>query len=103
GTPLSLCLIDVDDFKRINDDHGHPTGDRVLSEVAARLRQGGEAFRLGGDEFAVLLPQSDSDNALSTTTAIADRLCDTEIVRGERITISAGVATFPVQGAARDE
>src|SRR3954447_7824270 len=103
GAPLSLCLIDVDDFKRINDDHGHPTGDRVLSEVAARLRQGGEAFRLGGDEFAVLLPHYDAENSLSTATAIVDRLCEMEIVRGERITISAGVATFPVQGVGRDE
>jgi diguanylate cyclase (GGDEF)-like protein len=103
GAPLSLCLIDVDDFKRINDDHGHPTGDRVLSEVAARLRQGGEAFRLGGDEFAVLLPHYDGETSLSTATAIVDRLCEMEIVRGERITISAGVATFPVQGVARDE
>jgi diguanylate cyclase (GGDEF)-like protein len=103
GVPLSLCLIDVDDFKRINDDHGHPTGDRVLSEVAARLRQGGEAFRLGGDEFAVLLPHYDAETSLSTATAIVDRLCEMEIVRGERITISAGVATFPVQGVARDE
>jgi diguanylate cyclase (GGDEF)-like protein len=103
GAPLSLCLIDVDDFKRINDDHGHPTGDRVLSEVAARLRQGGEAFRLGGDEFAVLLPHYDAETSLSTATAIVDRLCEMEIVRGERITISAGVATFPVQGVARDE
>ena len=103
GTPLSLCLIDVDDFKRINDDHGHPTGDRVLSEVAVRLRQGGEAFRLGGDEFAVLLTHYDAETSLSTATAIVDRLCEMEIVRGERITISAGVATFPVQGVARDE
>ena len=55
-TLVSLCFLDVDDFKRINDRFGHPAGDRVLSLVAARLRQGGEAFRLGGDEFAVLLP-----------------------------------------------
>jgi diguanylate cyclase (GGDEF)-like protein len=103
GVPLSLCLIDVDDFKRINDDHGHPTGDRVLSEVAARLRQGGEAFRLGGDEFAVLLPRHDEETALATATAIVERLCEMEIVRGERITISAGVASFPAQGATRDE
>ena len=56
GTPLSLVLLDIDDFKAINDRFGHPTGDRVLSQLATRLRQGGEGFRLGGDEFAVLLP-----------------------------------------------
>ena len=60
-----LCLVDLDDFKRINDRYGHPAGDRVLAQVAARLRQGGEAFRLGGDEFAVLLPGHDERAALA--------------------------------------
>src|SRR5207253_970002 len=50
---LALCLADVDDFKLVNDRFGHPAGDRVLAEVAARLRQGGESFRLGRDEFAL--------------------------------------------------
>jgi len=61
--PLSLCLIDVDDFKRINDRFGHPAGDRLLSQLATRLRQTGEAFRLGGDEFALLLPGLDESAA----------------------------------------
>ena len=101
--PLSLCLIDVDDFKRVNDHHGHPAGDRVLSQVAARLRQGGEAFRLGGDEFAVLLPDHDEATALETATSIVERLRSMELDRSERITVSAGLATFPVQGVGRDE
>src|SRR6266545_2867294 len=101
--PLSLCLIDVDDFKNINDNHGHPAGDRVLSQVALRLRQGGEAFRLGGDEFAVLLPEHDEPTALDTATSIVDRLRSMELEHEERITVSAGVATFPVQGVGRDE
>ena len=58
-----LCLVDIDDFKRINDRFGHPAGDRVLSQVASRLRQSGEAFRLGGDEFALLLPGYDERSA----------------------------------------
>ncbi len=103
GQPLSLCLIDVDDFKNINDNHGHPAGDRVLSQVALRLRQGGEAFRLGGDEFAVLLPEHDEPTALDTATSIVDRLRSMELEHEERITVSAGVATFPVQGVGRDE
>src|SRR5476649_1422783 len=60
---VSLCLLDIDSFKQINDRHGHQAGDRILSQVAARLRQGGEAFRLGGDEFAVLLPGLDAEAA----------------------------------------
>lgn len=63
GTALTLCLIDIDDFKGINDRFGHPTGDRVLSQLASRLRQGGEAFRLGGDEFALLLPGQNAAGA----------------------------------------
>jgi diguanylate cyclase (GGDEF)-like protein len=101
--PLSLCLIDVDDFKRINDRYGHPAGDRVLSQVALRLRQGGEAFRLGGDEFAVLLPEHDEPGSLSTATSIIERLRAMELEHNEQITVSAGVATFPVQGVGRDE
>ena len=65
GTRLALCLVDIDDFKRVNDRHGHPVGDRVLAQVATRLRQGGEAFRLGGDEFALLLPGRTEDEALA--------------------------------------
>ena len=60
---LALCLADVDDFKLVNDRLGHPAGDRVLAEVAARLRQGGESFRLGGDEFALLLPRASEESA----------------------------------------
>ncbi len=103
GMPLSLCLIDVDDFKRINDRYGHPAGDRVLSQVATRLRQGGEAFRLGGDEFAVLLTDHDESTALETATSIVERLRAMELEHSERITVSAGLATFPVQGVGRDE
>jgi diguanylate cyclase (GGDEF)-like protein len=103
GQPLSLCLIDVDDFKRINDHYGHPAGDRVLSQVATRLRQGGEAFRLGGDEFAVLLPEHDEPTALDTASSIVDRLRSMDLEHDESITVSAGVATFPVQGVGRDE
>jgi diguanylate cyclase (GGDEF)-like protein len=103
GLPLSLCLIDVDDFKRINDNYGHPAGDRVLSEVATRLRQGGEAFRLGGDEFAVLLADHDETMALETASSIVERLRSMDLEHTEHVTVSAGVATFPVQGVGRDE
>ena len=56
GLPLSVCILDIDNFKEVNDRLGHPKGDHVLAQVAARLRQDGEAFRIGGDEFALLLP-----------------------------------------------
>src|SRR4029078_2688960 len=72
--PLTLCFVDIDDFKKINDRFGHPSGDRVLSQVAGRLRQGGEAFRLGGDEFALLLPDHDEDLALDAAGSIVERM-----------------------------
>jgi diguanylate cyclase (GGDEF)-like protein/putative nucleotidyltransferase with HDIG domain len=102
GGLVSLCFLDVDDFKRINDQFGHPAGDRVLSQVATRLRQGGESFRLGGDEFAVLLVGLDEQAALSTAQSIVSRIGDTELGKAGAITVSAGVATFPQHGRERD-
>jgi diguanylate cyclase (GGDEF)-like protein len=103
GQNLSLCLFDVDNFKRINDQYGHPVGDRVLAQVAARLRQGGEAFRLGGDEFAVLLPEHGEAAAYETATSIIQRLREMPLEHSGHITVSSGVATFPVPGVGRDE
>ena len=103
GTTLSLCLVDVDDFKTINDTHGHPVGDAVLGQIASRLRQGGEAFRLGGDEFAVLLPAHDESQAVAVAGSIVERVSAIRIEGVGPVTVSAGVATYPVQGVGRDE
>jgi diguanylate cyclase (GGDEF)-like protein/putative nucleotidyltransferase with HDIG domain len=102
GGMVSLCFLDIDDFKRINDQFGHPAGDRVLSQIASRLRQGGESFRLGGDEFAVLLVGMDEQLALATTQSIVQRIAETELGKAGAITVSAGVATFPQHGRERD-
>jgi diguanylate cyclase (GGDEF)-like protein len=103
GTTLSLCLIDIDDFKGVNDHHGHPVGDRVLGQVASRLRQGGESFRLGGDEFAVLLPGLDDRLAIAVARSIVERVSAAQIEQVGNVTVSAGVATYPIQGVDRDE
>jgi diguanylate cyclase (GGDEF)-like protein len=103
GKTLSLCLVDIDDFKRINDRYGHPVGDRVLGQVASRLRQGGESFRLGGDEFAVLLPGLDERAAISVARSIVERVGMVEIEQVGAVTVSAGVAAYPAQGVGRDE
>jgi diguanylate cyclase (GGDEF)-like protein len=102
-SPLTLCFVDVDDFKKINDRFGHPAGDRVLSQVAGRLRQGGEAFRLGGDEFALLLVDHDEGAALTAANSIVERTAAVDFEHIGRVTVSAGLATFPMQGHGRDE
>ncbi|MBA2332026.1 MAG: diguanylate cyclase, partial [Actinobacteria bacterium] len=106
GYPLSLCLVDIDDFKRINDRYGHPGGDKVLAQLATRLRQGGEAFRLGGDEFAILLPGRDEEGARLAAEAIVRRIGTVEFAPAGpagSVTVSAGIATVPEEGVERDE
>ncbi|HEX6763405.1 MAG TPA: diguanylate cyclase [Gaiellaceae bacterium] len=101
-TTLSLCLLDLDDFKAVNDQYGHPAGDGVLSKVASRLRSDGEAFRLGGDEFALLLPETSEPIALATAQSIVTRLGAADVGPGGGLTVSAGVATYPQHGRDRD-
>jgi diguanylate cyclase (GGDEF)-like protein len=103
GTSFTLCLVDVDDFKQINDRFGHPVGDSVLALVAAQLRRDGEAFRLGGDEFAVLLAGTEGADALAAAESILARIARLEIEQQTSIRASAGLATFPVQAATRDD
>jgi diguanylate cyclase (GGDEF)-like protein len=101
--PLALCVLDVDEFKRINDERGHPAGDRVLVEVAGCLRRDGEAFRLGGDEFALVLPGRDVLEATVIAHAVVARLATLLAGDVDRISLSAGLAVFPDDGSSRDE
>ena len=103
GEPLTLCLIDLDDFKAVNDTHGHPAGDRVLGQVAARLRRGGESFRLGGDEFAILLPGRTAEEGREVAEAVARRIGEAEYDHGGAVSISVGVASYPASGVGRAE
>lgn len=101
GIPFSVVMADVDHFKKVNDGHGHQAGDAVLREVSARLMRiltgKGQAFRYGGEEVVILLPNHDSDEALST----AER-CRKEIesapMTNIAVTASFGVATAPIHG-----
>lgn len=73
--PLSLLLLDIDDFKEINDKHGHESGDEALrsfaSALSSRVRESDIVARIGGDEFAILLPQTNSDEAASLARDLA--------------------------------
>ncbi|MEP6978651.1 MAG: GGDEF domain-containing protein [Thermoleophilia bacterium] len=103
GAPLTVCLLDIDDFKLVNDRWGHPVGDRVLAEIATQLRRDGEAFRLGGDEFALLLAGHDVGAAREVAEAIRRRIETHDLDRAGSVTASAGLATFPEDGSTGGE
>ena len=103
GVAVSVCILDIDNFKELNDTLGHPKGDLVLSQVAGRLRQDGEAFRIGGDEFALLLPGRDEREALSVADGIIRRVSLLEAAPGLAVRLSAGVVTYPQLGLDRSE
>jgi diguanylate cyclase (GGDEF)-like protein/putative nucleotidyltransferase with HDIG domain len=94
--PLSICLLDVDDFKQINDLYGHPVGDQALVQIADRLRQDGEAFRIGGDEFALLLPGRTAREAMEIAEGVISRVAPIA-------QMSAGVVSYPDHGVERSE
>jgi diguanylate cyclase (GGDEF)-like protein len=105
--PLSLVVLDCDDFKDVNDRAGHEFGDALLREVGLVLRracpEGGSAARLGGDEFVVMLPGTDSDEAMSEVARVRRDLDDGLGDAGFPLRLSAGVATYPYDGASASQ
>ena len=108
---LSLLMIDLDHFKKYNDQFGHQAGDLVLKSVAKILsetftRPGDLVARYGGEEFAVLLPDCPKKKAVEIALSFRQRIeKETLILRREKtsVTVSVGVATFPVDAAMKDE
>jgi diguanylate cyclase (GGDEF)-like protein len=96
GAPLALALLDLDNFKRINDNHGHQTGDEVLRRIASRLLsavRGDDAIcRLGGDEFLVLMADTDANIASRVAERIRHAITDTPVpTRDGAMTVSVSV------------
>jgi two-component system, sensor histidine kinase LadS len=93
GSPLSLLIADLDDFKAFNDTRGHLVGNDLLRQVASVIRQGVRDIdlpaRYGGDEFVVLLPQTEGEQA----SRLAERL-RTWVARLDEVRVSIGVATL---------
>lgn len=104
--PLSVCMLDLDYFKKINDNYGHGAGDVVLKEVAnvmtRALREMDQAGRLGGEEFAILLPDTDIEDAKHLAERIRSAIEHLKIdYQGERLQIKAsiGVTSLSLQPA----
>jgi diguanylate cyclase (GGDEF)-like protein len=101
--PFALLVFDLDNFKAINDDHGHPVGDEVLRQTALRagsvLRSTDLIARIGGDEFAVIAPGSHGDGANRMGEAMAAEIAREEPdARLPAPNVSLGVAVFPEDG-----
>jgi diguanylate cyclase (GGDEF)-like protein len=102
GTPLAVTILDLDDFKRVNDTYGHPTGDALLRHVAEALRGEYRSFdqvaRYGGDEFVVILPNVRGSRADIAASRALRVLREIHIARPdgshEGITVSCGVAEW---------
>src|SRR5690606_15879269 len=100
----SLAMVDLDDFKRVNDTYGHLAGDALLVALSDRirkvLRRRQEVYRFGGEEFAVIIPQANLDDAV----AVGERICRTVAdqpfavtpQQSVFVTTSVGVATLAV-------
>jgi len=108
GRPLALLLVDLDDFRAINNTHGHQAGDRALAAIAAALRgslrAGDSAGRLGGDEFAALLPEADLAEALAVAERAHAAIAGIALPAGDatiHATTSLGVAVVPRRACAR--
>ncbi len=106
---LSLVLLDLDEFKLVNDSQGHSVGDAVLAEVGRLLRQqtrlADRAFRIGGDEFAILLPHTGSAGAAQLARRILAAGLEVRPAAGypRPISFSAGVATCPTHAGTREQ
>jgi diguanylate cyclase (GGDEF)-like protein len=100
--PISLIFIDVDNFKTINDTHGHMIGDKILSSIAKRiktcLRANDTAYRYAGDEFTIILPETASDDAKIVADRIVSIFANEPFLMDEKeisgITLSIGITEY---------
>jgi diguanylate cyclase (GGDEF)-like protein len=110
GSMFSIVLIDIDDFKLINDVYGHHTADMVLKELSERLKRNLRRMdiptRFGGDEFAVLLPDLSRDTALAVAKRLINILSSEPVKIEDKeipISVSAVVVSYPQDGTSEEE
>jgi diguanylate cyclase (GGDEF)-like protein len=105
--PFCLLLIDIDNFKEVNDTHGHDAGDEALRRFGNVVQAGTRGIdtgaRLGGDEFSVILPETDLEHGLEVAERLRVAINTMEIESVGRITASFGVAEFPSCAKTGDE
>jgi diguanylate cyclase (GGDEF)-like protein len=98
GSAITVAYFDLDEFKTINDEHGHATGDRLLRVFAASVRAGIRSTdifsRMGGDEFVLLLPETDAREAVGVVDRVRRILAELCEVEGVAMTVSTGIATY---------
>ena len=100
---LCLLIIDLNDFKPINDTYGHESGDLILKHISQQfkssLRKGDIAARWGGDEFVITLKQVNKDNASQICSKLLDKVSTPILDKGQNVTLqvgaSIGIAFFP--------
>jgi diguanylate cyclase (GGDEF)-like protein len=100
---VAVVMVDIDDFKKVNDVFGHAVGDLVLAELAnqlrATVRSTDVVCRIGGEEFAVIVPSSQEEHLLALATRLAKRLDEVELDLAGRISVSIGIAQGPEHAA----
>lgn len=98
GAPVSVLMIDIDHFKRINDDLGHEAGDGVLKGLVAlikmRTRKLDRLFRMGGEEFLLLLPDTPGASAMKQAEGLRLRIAEAQLLKQRQVTVSIGVAEY---------
>ena len=107
GLPLSVVLLDLDDFKAVNDDLGHTTGDDTLREVAQLMLKLSRSDNImacyGGDEYAILLVETPKSGASCYAERIRQALADCPFSHSRQITASFGIASLPEDSLASSE
>jgi len=107
GQPLGVVLLDLDYFKTVNDEFGHEIGDNVLERVGAVVRASKRridtAARFGGEEFALLLPYNEADGSYTVAERIREGVREAFAEEPYELTVSLGVAGFPIHGVTTEE
>jgi diguanylate cyclase (GGDEF)-like protein len=112
SNPLSLVMLDIDDFKIYNDTLGHQDGDKILKDMATLLKNHSRKMdfvcRYGGEEFAIILPYTDKKEAFTIAERMREHVAKNpflkqEVLPNKMLTVSVGVATFPDNSSSTSE